>query len=186
MTGRSEGNGAEFDYVTIKYSTNGTELWAERYNNSVNGNDEAVGVVVDAAGNVYVTGRSQGSGTGYDYVTIKYDSTGNLAWDGDVRRYDGGYGADEATGIAIDSLGNVYVTGKSQGSGTGSDYHTIKYDSSGNMIWRVRYNNDLLVGDDIATAIAVDSAGNVFVTGRSARTLTDFDFATVKYIQHIE
>jgi hypothetical protein len=93
-------------------------------------------------------------------------------------------GADEATGIAIDSLGSVYVTGKSQGSGTGSDYHTIKYDSSGNMIWRARYNYS--DGNDEAVALAIDSLGNVYVTGKSLGSGTGFDFATVKYIQHIE
>ena len=184
VTGRSQTSDTGFDYITIKYDTDGNELWVARYNNdSVDGTNEAAALAVDSDGNVYVTGKSQGSSADYDYVTIKYDADGNLAWEA---RHHGGIGADEATGIAVDAAGDVYITGMSQGDGTGFDYLTIKYDSSGNMIWRARYNNGLLNGDDEATAIAVDSTGNVFVTGRSAGPLTGFDFATVKYEQHIE
>ena len=182
VTGRSQGDETGFDYVTLKYNSDGDRDWIARYNNdSFNGADEPTAIAVDAAGNVYVTGRSQGSNTGFDYATIKYNSDGSIAW---VERYDGGNSADEAVGIAIDSVGDVYITGKSQGDDTGFDYLNIKYNSSGHLIWRARYNNALLNGDDEATAIAVDSTGNVYVTGRSKGL--GFDFATVKYKQHIE
>jgi len=48
--------------------------------------DAAAAMVVDAAGNVYVTGSSEGSGTGSDYATIKYNAAGAQQW---VIRYDG-------------------------------------------------------------------------------------------------
>jgi len=128
-----------------------------------------------------VTGRSQGSNTGLDYATIKYDANGNPEW---VKRYDNNInGTDEATAIALDSTGNVYVTGRSQGSNTGLDYATIKYDNAGNLIWRARYNNKDVNGDDEAAAIALDSAGNVYVTGRSRGGTKGLDYATVKYKQ---
>jgi len=124
--------------------------------------------------------QSQGSDTGFDYVTIKYDSSGNEEW---VHRYNNELvnGNDEASDMVLDSAGNIYVTGRSQGSGTGYDYCTIKYNSEGNMVWRVRYNHS--DGDDEARAVVVDSAGNVYVTGRSKGNGTGFDYATVKYEQ---
>jgi len=71
-----------------------------------------------------VTGKSQGSGTNYDYYTVKYDSSGNVVW---FARYDSpGNGNDEAAAIAVNSTG-VYVTGRSDGFETGFDYVTIKY-----------------------------------------------------------
>ena len=82
-----------------------------------------------------------------------------------------------ATDIAVDNLGNVYVTGQSTRLPFRVDYFTTKYDDSGNLIWSVRYNN----GDDRANAIAVDGSGNVYVTGDSSGSGTYYDYATVKY-----
>ena len=98
----------------------------------------ATAIAVDENGNVYVTGRSYNSGTGYDYATIKYNSSGDTMW---VRRYNGpGNSDDEATAIAVDGSGNVYVTGYSDDSGTSYNYATIKYNSSGDTMWIRRYN----------------------------------------------
>jgi len=82
--------------------------------------------------------------------------------------------------MAMDSFGNVYVTGESYGGGTWYDYATVKYDASGNQIWIARYNgpgNDA----DYAYALALDDIGNICVTGGSYGGGTNFDFATVKY-----
>jgi len=66
-----------------------------------------------------------GSDTSYDYATLKYGPTGNQLW---VQRYNGpGNGYDEASAIAVDGSGNVYVTGGSYDSVTSEDYATIKY-----------------------------------------------------------
>jgi hypothetical protein len=54
------------------------------------------------------------------------------------------------------------------------------------MIWRVRYDNAPPNGDDEAAALAIDPAGNVYVTGRSQGSGSGFDYATVKYQQQLE
>src|SRR5438105_7779340 len=98
------------------------------------------------------------------------------AW---VARYNGpGNGFDYALALAVDTLGNVYVTGYSWGSGT-QDYATIKYDSAGNQEWMARYDGQ--GRDDQANALAVDDSGNVYVTGFSGSIYTQFDCATIKY-----
>jgi hypothetical protein len=99
----------------------------KRYNSLGIRNDYASAIAVDASGNVYVTGKSGAEGIGivYDYATVKYDTHGNELW---VARYNGpGNDSDHANAIAVDALGNVYVTGESKGSWTGSDYATVKY-----------------------------------------------------------
>ena len=72
VTGYSVSSGTSYDYATIKYDTNGNELWARHYNGPGNGGDSARAIAVDGQGNVYVTGQSIGTGTSYDYATIKY------------------------------------------------------------------------------------------------------------------
>lgn len=120
------GVGADYDYITIKYGSDSNEaVWVEEYNSSGNDYDQAVAIAVDGSGNVYVTGRSEGDGTDYDYATIKYDTNGTELWEA---RYNGpGSGFDIPTGIAVDDSGNVYVAGLSMGDGTDEDYVTIKY-----------------------------------------------------------
>ena len=91
------------------------QAWVARYNGTGNLDDVAEAVVIDNSGNVYVAGDSEGSGTGSDYVTIKYDSAGQQQW---VARYDGpAHDFDEADAIVLDQAGNVYATGFSFGSG---------------------------------------------------------------------
>ena len=155
-----------------------TQEWVARYNGPGNSNDVAHSIAVDGSGNVYVTGWSAVSGTNSDYATLKYNSSGAQQW---VARYNGpGNSFDVAYSIALDDLGNVYVTGYSKGSGTDDDYATIKYNESGVQQWVVRYNG---TGDssDYAEALAVDDSGNVYVTGWSSGSGTDHDFTTIKY-----
>lgn len=131
------------DYTTIKYSTNGNRLWVARYA----GPFEAAGasaIVLDAAGNVHVTGSRMDVDYSYDYVTIKYDEDGNQLWI--VRSNGPANDADSASAIALDTADNtvdgsgVYVTGTSWGVETSADYATIKYDTGGNERWVARYN----------------------------------------------
>src|SRR5829696_1019096 len=93
-----------------------------------------------------------------------------------VQHYDGpGNDLDVATAVALDTNGNVFVTGYSTGSGGDYDYTTIKYSGAGVPLWTNRYNGPGNGGDQ-AHAVAVDSNGNVFVTG-NASSVSSSDFA---------
>ncbi|MBK7631233.1 MAG: SBBP repeat-containing protein [Ignavibacteriales bacterium] len=141
-----------------------TEEWVARYNGPGDLNDISTDLAVDSEGNTYVTGRSFGGSTSWDYATIKYDSAGVEQW---VQRYNGtANGFDEATSIIIDNEDNVYVTGNIFGGGTRNDYATIKYNSDGVQEW-VKIYNSPGNGDDRAKSIAVDNDGNIYVTGYS-------------------
>ncbi len=125
VTGYCTGFLTSKDYCTIKYNSLGVLQWVRIYNGPLDSSDVAASVTADLSGNVYVTGGSYGIGTGYDYATIKYNSSGVQQW---VQRYDGlGNGSDIVSSVKADLSGNVYVTGGSQGIGTGYDYATIKY-----------------------------------------------------------
>jgi len=166
------------DWVTAKYNNSGVLQWIRKYNGPGNNTDWPYALAVDTSSNVYVTGYSTGSGTGADITTIKYNSAGTVQW---VRRYNGPIsGVDIARDIAIDSTGNVYVTGYSYGTGTVNDYVTIKYSNTGVLQWVRRYNGPGNSSDS-ASSIALDGSGNVFVTGQSTGSGTGYDYATTKY-----
>jgi hypothetical protein len=153
------------------------QIWVATYDGPGNSTDVACAIAVDENGYIYVTGHSEDSITHYDYATVKYSSTGQELW---VRRYNGPANSyDFARTIAVDTYGNVYVTGDSPGVGTHDDYATVKYDSLGEELWVARYTTNR---DDGASAIALDGSGNVYVTGHSmSEAGTDYDYATVKY-----
>ncbi|OGC76171.1 MAG: hypothetical protein A2Z27_05755 [candidate division Zixibacteria bacterium RBG_16_50_21] len=169
-----------YNFTTIKYAPNGDSLWARHYDGGNNNFDEAYALAVDTSGNVYVTGYTYNNISFSDYTTIKYAPNGDTLW---VRRYDGPDSLDdEAFDLAVDDSGNVYVTGHSQVSGffVDADYATIKYSPNGDSLWVRRYNGP---GDDVdgANALAVDTAGNVYVTGGSIASGASYDYATIKY-----
>jgi hypothetical protein len=167
------------DYLTIKYNANGDTVWIRTYTGmGYSGQDEAEAIAVDNSGNVCVTGYSTGSGTGYDYTTVKYNASGDTVW---VRRYTSlGNNNDYATAIKVDNLGTVYVTGGSYNSGTSEDYTTIKYNSNGDTVWIRRYNGPANSWDR-AYAMVVDELGSIYVTGQSFGSGPGDDYATVKY-----
>jgi len=163
-------------WITLLPESQGAEAWPVRYNGPGNGVDEAIALALDAQGNVYVTGYSEGVGS--DYATIKYGPTGDLLW---KKRYNGpGNSRDGARTLAVDVQGNAYVTGSSNGVESSDDYATIKYSPTGVRLWVRRYNGP---GDgyDEATALALDAEGNVYVAGGSTGDGTDMDYAIVKY-----
>jgi hypothetical protein len=175
VTGSSDGAGLEPDYATIKYDSTGNQLWVARYDGPAHEQDQAAAIALDSNENVLVTGTSLGASTSLDYATVKYDSNGHQMW---VARYDGGAGANDAAAIAVDAFGRVNVTGQSMGIGTGWDYATIQYSPEGTTNWVDRYDGPGH-SDDIGVAVAVDSSGNVYVTGYSG-VWPNFDWATLK------
>ena len=184
VTGNSYSSNETRDYMTIKYAgSNGSKFWLRRYNGVTDGEDWGYAVAVDSAGNVAVTGHSDGTGTYQDYATVKYaGSNGAQLW---VRRYDSGAGqTDNAWAVAMDAPGNVFVTGNSYRNTTsgGNDIYTAKYDSAtGALLWERRY-----IGPgnlfDIGRSIVVNAAGDAFLTGTSNESAASgSDFYTAKY-----
>jgi hypothetical protein len=200
VTGRSVASGTGYDYATVKYGSNGQELWVARYDGPASGDDAAVALALDGQGNVLVTGSSKGMGTRLDYATVKYSSDKQQIW---VRRFDGPVsGDDEASALAVDASGNVHVTGRidhlllcTEDGGLDDaarpgDYGTVKYDAAGNLLWVARYEGADRFSSASAKAIVLDGAGNVYVTGTDDHFFacdidelepTEDDYATLKY-----
>lgn len=132
-------------------------------------------------GNVVVTGYSIGLvGLSVDYATIKYSSAGVPLW---TNRFVGGGGYTRPTALALDSSGNIFVTGYSTNSATGNDYATVCYSSVGALLWTNSYDAPTH-SEDKPTAIVVDDNNDVIVTGTATTvtyTTSDAHFLTIKY-----
>jgi uncharacterized delta-60 repeat protein len=164
------------DYCTIKYNSNGQQLLVARYDGIGHDNDKPVDLAVDHEGNIYVTGMSDQdtsySGENWAWVTIKYDAQGQQQW---VASHGSNTAYIQPFAIAVDDSGEACVTGDWYTPQTGWDYLTIKYDTQGHELWTANYNGWF----DEAQDLALDSAGNVYVVGRSG--LSAHYLTTIKY-----
>jgi len=181
------------DIFISKLDADGNYVWAKKMGGT--GNDIGHSIAIDASGNVYTTGRFEGTvdfdpgpGTtnltsegGTDVFISKLDAEGNFVWAKQL----GGTNNAEGRSIAVDASGNVYTTGffaetadfnpgaivfnlTSAGS---NDIFVSKLNASGNFVWAKQFGG---TGNNIGNAITVDASGNVYTTGRFGST-ADFD-----------
>jgi len=158
------------------------------------GTDTVNAVTVDAAGNSYVTGRTNSPGLqgvingsalqgSFDAFISKFDATGALVYTTYLGSSGGTLVGDTGRGIAVDSAGNVYVTGDTDFSdfpvtvgafdqtfnGAFSDAFVAELDNKGQLKYATYLGSS---GVDEGHAIAVDSTGAVYVTGLTGLTQT--------------
>jgi len=187
------GNGNGSIYFA-KHDSNGNFLWADTIGYYY---DFASSIAVDGSGNCYITGEfystadfDPGPGTAnltsfgpYANIFIaKYDANGNYLW---AKTMGSTTNGERGNSIALDGAGNCYITGYFYGTtdfdpGPGianitsigqTDIFIAKYDANGNYLWAKGIgSNDY----DEGYCIAVDSAGNCFITGYCKDTV-DFD-----------
>src|SRR5207247_616125 len=113
-----------------------------------------------------------------DFITLAYADTGAGIW---TNRFHLSGADNRAVAVAADTAGNAVVSGYSALSpGAPNDFATIKYSSPGLALWTNRYDGSAN-SEDRAVALAVDMAGNVFVTGYSSNQTSGSDFVTIKY-----
>jgi uncharacterized delta-60 repeat protein len=178
ITGYTTRTGGNIDYVTLKLNSSGTLKWSKTYNGGANQEDKAWGIVVDASENCFITGTSKSSSSGKDCVTLKYNKDGVQIW---AKTFDAVmHKDDEATCIAMDSNGDIYVGGYGVFSSGNTDYLLLKYNISGTLKWSKNYNGPA-EENDRAWGIVVDASDNVYITGESAGTNSKNDIATLKY-----
>ena len=181
------------DAFVAKFNAAGSALLYSTYIGG-GGNDFGFGIAVDSSGNAYVTGQTASSnfptvnafqaaigssGGNSDAFVTKLNATGSALV---YSTYLGGGGGDIGFGIAVDSSGNAYMTGRTSSSnfptanafqaahaaaGT-NDAFVTKLNAAGSALVYSTYLGGS--GDDIGFGIAVDSSGNAYVTGRTGST----------------
>ncbi|MGQ4876720.1 MAG: SBBP repeat-containing protein [Promethearchaeia archaeon] len=152
--------GKKKDALLLKYDSSGALIWSVNWGGTEIEN--GYGVVCDNFGNIYVTGTTESYGNGEnDVFLLKYNPSGNLIWN---KTWGGGID-DRGYGIAVDNLGNIYITGITESYGAGlEDVFLLKYNSSGTLIWDKTWGGS---DDDEGYSVAVDSSGNIYITGNT-------------------
>lgn len=181
------------DVFIAKLNSAGTTLWAKSAGGALA--DRGHGIAVDALGNVFTTGVFGSSTINFgagaltnvapgtnDFFIVKHNTAGTAQWSKSC----GGTNSDAGLSAAVDSLGNVYVTGAFSSSainfGAGTltnagarDLFLVKYDGLGTAVWSVRSGGSL---DDIGNAVAVKKNA-VYITGAFNSTSLAFGTTTL-------
>ncbi len=179
--------GGSNDVFIAKFNASGARQWATYYGGS--GFDYGIGIAIDRTGNIVLTGYTystsgiatsgaylttlQGS---YDAYIAKFNAAGLIQW----ATYYGGSGDDEGDGIAVDSSGNIIISGSTTSTfgiatsgmyqtslGGGSDAFISKFNASGVRQWATYYGGN---GADYGYGITVDGSGNIVFTGSTSST----------------
>jgi len=178
-----------FSAIVVKFNSTGSVLWEHTVEHS--SDQGALGVAIDTSGNIYVTGWDGSGGAGTKVFIMKMNPTGNVDW---FRTW-GGAKDDEGSGIAIDSYGNVYVTGYTTSFGSGgscsasrtcSNILLLELDFSGNFILQRIWGG---TSTDYGAGIALDSRQNAYIAGytnnagagKSDLVLLKFSGGTLKF-----
>jgi hypothetical protein len=154
------------DAFVSKLSNLGNLIWSRQIGTSAD--DRGLGVSSDAAGNVFITGYTNGSlggsnAGGFDAFVTKYNAAGAVQWSRQI----GTSGYDTSHGVSVDPSGNVYVGGFTEGSlgGTNAglqDAFVRKYDGNGNVLWTGQIGTS---GGDFGEGLSTDASGNVYISG---------------------
>lgn len=178
------------DFFLAKYNAAGELVFVKTLGNA-SGGLQGMGIVTDAAGNIYTAVRFQGtldadpgpatmnisSNGSYDILLLKLSSTGNYLASAQI----GGTGAEVVNALIMDNEGALYITGQflstvdfDPGSGTSNltskgsgDAFIAKYNTNFNYLFAAQFGG---TGNDIGNDIAVDNAGNMYTIGNFAGT----------------
>lgn len=167
-------------YVTIYDSSGNSASGLRRFGSAED--DAAFGIAVDAAGNYSVGGitnlrvdRNNPLNSRLDGSLIQFNSGGTQNWQRLIESsvsipfLGNSPAGDAVSSVAIDPAGNLYIAGF-----TGESFADLaqafvaKYSPTGERQWLTRYGTS---GADAASGVALDAAGNVYITGVRNATL---------------
>ena len=161
-----------YDLLVIKYDSSGNLKWVKTYDSG--SHDLGYAIALSENGNLYVAGQISNSSSGWDYMLLKYDTSGNFYWCSNYNwsPLDGAYA------VEVDNNENIYLFGQSSNiSSHKADYILLKLDSNGNKIWESTYRKGITFADSYGLALDKFSSNSfIYVSG-----YTTNDFLVIKY-----
>ena len=166
-------------YFIVKYDTDGNRLWGNQY--SGEGGHYGFGIDVAPTGDIYVCGQQYqfvaNAAVTYFASITKFDSNGVLLWNDTFGATSATFNqpSESCSDVAVGDDGFIYMTGSTgecltaSCPGTG-DVFVAKYNSAGSRQWLMELGT---AGADRAGKIAVDAAGNSYVSGNTSDTAGD-------------
>ena len=179
VTGKSHNPDGNADYLTIKFNNSGVRQWIARYNRPNKSHARALDIAVDSENSIFVTGRTFGTHTGDDWVTLKYTPTGIRH--GTAHHSSRGFKSEIPCRILIDASDHIFVAGYSYIAGWPCmDYLLISYSRSLSVLSLMVYEGPSHLSD-MPYDMTLDAGGNIYITGASYGASAGTDIATVKY-----
>jgi len=175
--------GPNRNLILNKYDPYGSLVWTATYDGvPISIQEHGLGLAIDVSGSVYVTGDDWWDSSTFDLLLCKFSSSGTLVW---TVTLDGGdsLSGDSDTGyaVALDTVGNVYVTGNHAFNYPSFESYMLlcKYSPAGQLLWTV---SDAGGGSDniFGLDLAVSNSGNLYVAGGSYRGAS-YDAVLWKY-----
>ncbi len=155
---QSFGNGGLYAFL-LKYNQTGTLLWQRIWKTT--GSSDGLHLVVDSSGNIYLAGDTYIPSATFEIALVKFTPDGIILWQRSWGRGSDAFGL----GDALDSLGNVYVSGFTGGVGNSSNgLALLKYDANGELLWQRILS---VVVNDCTASVAVDPFGGVYIGSSS-------------------
>lgn len=169
VTGTSQTDASEHAIVTLQID-NGSITWTSIYD-SIGLYDGAGGLryTEDAGyGRLFVYGVSGSTVSDWDFLTLKLDVKNGTPIN-TTRIHNSNAVFAKTTDIVYDNKQNIYATGTVSAGINNSDIKIIKLDTALNVIWVKTFDGGASKNDE-ATAMKVDSKGNIIVTGYATRS----------------
>lgn len=196
--------GGEIDAFLIKLSPIGIPIWATYYGGSYNDVGYKLPIILDSDGNLFMASMTgsldfplQNLSGAYnqsvavtsgivDAYLVKFSPSGALLW---ATRYGGG-GNDQTNSLAVDSLGNIYMTGTTASSdfplqnlpgafnqsfwSGGSEAFIVKFSSSGERLWSTYFGGS---NEENIFSVSIDTSGSLYLSGAT----NSIDFPVKNY-----
>lgn len=185
------------DIFISKLDASGNYVWAKQIGGTLS--DDALGMELDATGNIHLTGFFEGAcdfdpsvatanltnSAGLDIYVCKLDNNGNYMWAKQI----GGSSFDaQGSDLSLDASGNIYTTGffagtvdfdpstssytlTAAGPSGNNNAFVSKLDMNGNYVWAANLGG---TGGDVGNGLTIDASGNIITTGNFSGT-ADFD-----------